>query len=161
MTGGNKIDRRALIKGATVIGGAVWAAPVIETVSAQAAAAASAPSKTPLPGSLGAEYGAAPGTGVTFTCGPLVDTGCLSHAAANPSGGCAVSHALLWDPTTGTLTVGIVTGYHLAEGSAQAGTACYPAVNVTMLGIPVYSEHWAFSAGGGSFKAELLIVPAV
>jgi len=162
MTG--SIDRRALIKGATAIGGALWALPVIETIAMPAAAATSAPPKTPLPGSLGAEYiplppGASPIP--PFTCGTLTDVGCLSHTAANPSGGCAVSQPLEWNPTTGTLTIGILEGYHLAQGSAQAGSSCYPAVAVTMLGVPVFSEYWAFFAGGGSFDAELLIVPVV
>ena len=38
---GKKIDRRTLIKGATAIGGAVWALPVIESVAMPAAYAGS------------------------------------------------------------------------------------------------------------------------
>ena len=154
------IDRRTLIKGATAIGGAVWALPVIEAVSMSAAGAVSSP-KTPLPGSLGAEYAPPPpGIVIPFVCGPLVDTGCLSNTAAAPAGGCAVSQSLEWNPTTGTLTIGILQGYHLAQGSAHAGTSCYPAVLATVAVVTTYSEFWAFSAGGASFNAELLIVPA-
>jgi hypothetical protein len=156
----NKIDRRQLIKGATVIGGTLWALPVIETVAMPAANAGSAPPGTVLPGSLGAQYNPLVGIQIPFICVTPTLLNCFSLTPANPAGGCAVTTPTFWNVTEGALTIGIHTGYHLYSGFAVTPTSCLPAVQAPSP-LVSYSELWVFSAGGGPFSAVLLIVPTI
>jgi hypothetical protein len=155
-----KIDRRALIKGATVVGGTLWALPVIETVGMPAAAAGSAPPGGVLPGSVGGTYvpvvGAQPALNcVVFTKGPCNPP----VLPENPTGACAVTTVIAFG--SNSFTLGVLKHNHLVYGASYGPTAteCVPAVPVTMPLVSPYGEFWEFFFGADLSSAALVVVP--
>ena len=158
MAGSTRIDRRTLIKGAAAVGGTVWALPVVETITMQGAGAVSG-AKQPLPGSLGAQYALPVGVTAVWQCGPLepADTCLANTPGSTTSDACGPTEFFSYDPVNKVLVIGVDTGWHLVQGSAQSGSQCFPAVQVFPAG--QIHEYWQFSAGGQDFVAELLVEP--
>ncbi len=160
------IERRALIKGAAVVGGAVWAVPVVQTLDMPVAAAVS-PNRPVLPGSSGALFtNAAAVAGVAlnpWTCSPLTagDVRCLDHTPET-SDGC--SHVFVnSNPSDHTqLVLCIAVGWKLQQGRARCpdGSCTMPTPFIPVGS--VCNEQWLFSCGGGNFNhVEVLVVPDV
>jgi hypothetical protein len=160
--GGNRmttIDRRTLIRGATVVGGMVWALPVIETIGMPAAAAGSAPPGGVLPGSLGGSFTPAIGGLVQWDCNHYVLNPCTSIVPADLSGACPHVTALTTS-TSVSVTLAVALGFHAVVAQSLVGSTplCLPAVQTPTLGIG-FSEQWTFTGNGEPFAAEIVIVP--